>query len=539
MIRLLSTETCRLAPPRVKEIPDYAILSHRWGPAEQEIQFKQINQESHDNLKDKDGYKKIEQCCNRAKEVGLQYVWVDTCCIDKSSPGELSEALVSMFHWYRDAQVCYAYLADVPVGDDTFAPNSMFRQSAWFQRGWTLQELVAPLQVVFLNNNWEEIGTKSSLQEAVTQITGIPAQVILLNHAGEISVAERMSWAANRSTARVEDQAYSLMGLFNVSMPMLYGEGEKAFERLQREILKVSDDQSLFAWSRDAPSNTTSGLLAKSPNDFKECGGVRESPTNWGFDSVPYSMTNKGLHINMPLLSPPSPNINGDVYMAILSCRRGNSPSPLGVYLKPVLGGSSNTFRRANIHQVEVTSAPLGSFRFTEMYIKDKDTSKFEVAKWMRPQSEYVFLIHRPCPEDLEISYHPDVHWTKRGQTLELKSWYSGHAGVLIFQDTISKRYLATCIGAHNHNVWCDIVDGSGDNFKAIWSKHWSSPGRDGRWKNLDRKKTALTGGGEASVIISKGNSQLGRVWHVNIYLARQYSLVKAGRGCCFTLSDT
>ena len=128
-----------------------------------------------------------------------------------------------MFHWYRNSRVCYSYLDDVPSSDEPRSENSRFRKSRWFTRGWTLQELLAPLYVVFFGSDWTEIGTKSSLQEVISDITGIDSQVLLTNYGGEISVAQRMAWASKRETSRVEDEAYCLMGFFGVNMPMLYG----------------------------------------------------------------------------------------------------------------------------------------------------------------------------------------------------------------------------------------------------------------------------------------------------------------------------
>ncbi|OGM40902.1 hypothetical protein ABOM_010003 [Aspergillus bombycis] len=421
------------------------------GLEEDEITFDQINQKVHDDeMTKKPGYDKITNCCKLASNVRLQHVWVDTCCINKSNPGELSEALNSMFHWYRNAQVCYAYLADVDRDDDPFKDGSQFRKSVWFQRGWTLQELLAPLSVVFFNKHWEEIGTKASLHLVITQITGIPAEVLLMNRAGEVSVAERMSWAANRTTARVEDEAYCLMGLFGVSMPMLYGEGERAFERLQREILKVSDDQSIFAWTRDDP-HSRSGLLARSPHDFRRSKGIQRLR-----DSLPYSMTNKGLHITLRLLLDDSSRSG----MAALSC--GRDTKPFVIRLEKPRGAGDDTFVRTNLHET-YEDQDTSSFRDKTIYITESNPSRFDITEWMRPESRYTFVIHRPPPESLSSSSHPQVSWTAHEKTLELTSWRSGHAGVLLFRDdsrgsntgdnSDRRKHTAILIGVHNYNA--------------------------------------------------------------------------------------
>lgn len=174
---------------------------------------------------------------------------MDTSCIDKASSTELSEAINSMFAWYRDAAVCYAYLADVLTSGDPRRPGSAFRYSRWFTHGWTLQELIAPRIVVFLSREWDVIGTKESLADLIEDITGIDCDVLTHRKShNDISVAARMSWAAQRITTRVEDHAYCLLGIFNIVMHPIYGEGEHAFIRLQEEILRRIPDDSIFAW---------------------------------------------------------------------------------------------------------------------------------------------------------------------------------------------------------------------------------------------------------------------------------------------------
>ena len=177
---------------------------------------------------------KIRHACRIARENGYRYIWIDSCCIDKASSSELSEAINSMYRWYCLSTVCYAYLADVPPGKDSREEESAFRRSRWFERGWTLQELIAPSSVTFLAADWTPIGSKHILADLIEDIAGIPDEALL--HAqslDEFSVAQRLSWAARRETTRVEDRAYSLLGIFDINMPTLYGEGELAFRRLQ------------------------------------------------------------------------------------------------------------------------------------------------------------------------------------------------------------------------------------------------------------------------------------------------------------------
>ena len=245
----------------LKEFPDaggipggYAILSHTWGNHEQTYQDVRVIAEQskltgHDR-REKMSYK-IRKCCELAREHKYEWVWVDSCCIDKTSSTELSEAINSMFKWYWQAEVCFAFLADVPTADieELRAEQSAFRQSRWHKRGWTLQELIAPAVVVFFSRTWERLGTKAELAELLEQITHIPQSILTRDqYYYQASVADRMVWASDRVTTRVEDQGYCLMGLFNVRMTIIYGEGTHAFQRLQQKIMKHGFDMSLFAW---------------------------------------------------------------------------------------------------------------------------------------------------------------------------------------------------------------------------------------------------------------------------------------------------
>ncbi|KAK0743049.1 ankyrin repeat-containing domain protein [Schizothecium vesticola] len=295
-MRLLNTTSHRLESFSHDAIPLYAIFSHRW--ASHEITFQDLERDD-SSCWDRDDYTKLRKICSVAAAHGLGYVWLDTCCIDKTSSSELSQAINSMFRWYREAVVCYAYLADVSekaLGDSDSEKG--FCGSEWFERGWTLQELVAPPLVMFLNSSWEEIGTKSSLHRLISKATGIPAEVLLTGDLSEVSVAQKMSWAARRKTTVVEDRAYSLMGLFGVSMPMIYGEGGRAFLRLQEEILRVADDLSLFAW-KIQDVHGTSGLLAPDPSAFGYSGSVRRSKPS---DIPAVVINNKGIHLKIPVI---------------------------------------------------------------------------------------------------------------------------------------------------------------------------------------------------------------------------------------------
>ncbi|KAK3680907.1 heterokaryon incompatibility protein-domain-containing protein [Podospora appendiculata] len=262
--------------------PPYAILSHTWG--KEEVTARDLARADVSQLA---GFKKIKYCCEQALQNGLEYAWVDTCCIDKTSSAELSEAINSMFRWYLNAKVCYAYLEDVDSEDfDSGAPIDSLGASRWFTRGWTIQELLAPDNVIFYSSSWGRLGTKAELVETLSHITKIntyylgPGVVLRLKSS---CIAQKMSWAAKRKTTRVEDMAYCLLGLLDISMPLLYGEGARAFTRLQEELLKQYHDHSIFAWGLSG-SGRAGGLLAASPADFQGCeeisvfGGRTEAP---------------------------------------------------------------------------------------------------------------------------------------------------------------------------------------------------------------------------------------------------------------------
>ena len=284
-MRVLDTHTGQFEDINPKRNIAYAILSHTWDPeGEQTYQkLRKIQKRyapSDDSSSDEDNssrrqlraralppptsdepllspiwnYRelspKIREACRVARENGYRYIWIDSCCIDKTSSSELSESINSMYQWYARADVCYAFLPDVPTEEDHQRRGSHFRKSRWFRRGWTLQELIAPLDVRFLSVEWTFVGSKESLADIIVEITKIHHNALLnIEPLEEFSVAQRLSWAARRETTRAEDRAYSLLGIFDINMPTLYGEGQRAFRRLQEEIMRRTPDQSLFAWT--------------------------------------------------------------------------------------------------------------------------------------------------------------------------------------------------------------------------------------------------------------------------------------------------
>ena len=274
---LLNTSTFQLHRFLSDKVPPYVILSHTWG--EGEVLFQDIEKPRmhYEQLK---GFSKIDKCCALARSDGWEYVWIDNCCIDQKSSAELSEAINSMYRWYEEAVVCYAYLSDISVSTgSTDSPRKKMRESRWFTRGWTLQELLAPEFVTFYDRDWIDVGTKRSLQHLISDATGINTSHLF--EPGLASAAAKMSWASSRETTRPEDIAYCLLGLYNVNMPLLYGEGAiKAFERLQNEIIRSGFDESIFAWLMPIQYKGRShgGMLAPSPEYFSRSGNIVRIP---------------------------------------------------------------------------------------------------------------------------------------------------------------------------------------------------------------------------------------------------------------------
>lgn len=317
-MRLLNTHTLELELFESGPKLSYAILSHTWG--DDEVSY-------HDLLTGlgpgRKAWSKITSCCVKARAEGYLYLWVDTCCIDKSSSAELSEAINSMFKWYQEAEVCYAYLADVEIASQSpdeeidtelgVAPSlaAALEESRWLSRGWTLQELLAPPDVVFFSRSWKELGTRNSLARMIAIETDIDIDALCQNRGlSSFSVAQRLSWAARRQTSKVEDEAYCLMGLFGVSMPLLYGEGHKAFKRLQLEIMKECYDPSILAWASVDSHATIVGVLASSPAAFEGCDSIRwevegdhRQQGEYGSSRASHDIIGSSLRMETPVIS--------------------------------------------------------------------------------------------------------------------------------------------------------------------------------------------------------------------------------------------
>jgi hypothetical protein len=373
-MRLIHARTFELKEFFDEDIPEYAILSHTWG--EEEISFAEFKISF---AKQKKGYSKITFICNQALTDSLQYAWVDSCCIDKSSSAELSEAINSMYKWYKMSIHCYAYLSDVAVSDF----EKQLPKSRWFRRGWTLQELIAPKSVKFFDQDWQLFGTKAELTEKISQITGIDESLLgNPNSIGLFSVAQRMSWASNRETTRVEDAAYALMGIFGVNMPLLYGEGKSAFIRLQEEIIRISSDDSIFAWEFTAEDEDSFGLsakfatdledivpsdiLAESPSQFKYCGDIKQGrQQSW----THHAFTNHGFEIQLPVVYLSSLRHGPSTWIGFLNCQTATTQNLVGLVLV-VFQASLDLFCRVRSFKIPTATTLFNARIAAEANIK-------------------------------------------------------------------------------------------------------------------------------------------------------------------------
>ncbi|KAH6674252.1 heterokaryon incompatibility protein-domain-containing protein [Halenospora varia] len=428
-MRLLDTTTLALADYPGRTIPPYVILSHTW--CNDEVSFQDMLG-SAPHLRQ--GYRKIELSCSAAASDGFGFIWIDTCCIDKTSSSELTEAINSMFRWYEQAEVCYVFMEDVPSEDDPDAEDSRFSGSRWFTRGWTLQELIAPSSMVFFSNDWDEIGTKSSLKEIISRVTGIHSEILLGGDLEAFSIAQRMSWASKRETTRVEDIAYCLMGIFGVHMPMLYGEGERAFVRLQEEIMRTSDDQSILAWSNWVP-NQGRGLLAASPAAFSQCGTVAHMPNP---NATPFMSTNRGISLQVPLKS-----LEDRTHLAVLYCQEiGHSEHLLGIPLGELLG-QRNMF-------VRVKGVPLEVIKREEaMRLESKSIYVREERTFRNPGKPYGRCLIKSSglqANNIRISEVYPTGWLDPDNTASLSSHIfgspSGLCGAITFQSANGNKFV-------------------------------------------------------------------------------------------------
>jgi len=369
-MRLLHTESLDVVQFSDADIPRYAILSHTWEEEEVTLQDMQgVHPTS------KRGYDKVKRCCAFARANGFEYMWIDTCCIDKTNSVELSEAINSMYRWYQEAAVCYGFLADVPS-------RATFSGSRWFTRGWTLQELIAPATVIFLDEGWKVMGSKASLGQDIEDCTGIPAGILSGEDDFEaFSIAQRLSWAAKRTTSRIEDRAYSLLGMFGIHMPLIYGERENAFIRLQEEIMKVSDDQSLFAW-KDLDSR--GGILATSPSAFADSGNIVRLTNPFGTSASSLTVSSRGIQFQVEILGI-GPRMLG---LAILQCQegrpgQGQEAKRIAIYLRD-LSLTMGEWERVGSQEFELLD--LTRFKLSQYPMRSICVRKGRMTRRQKPE---------------------------------------------------------------------------------------------------------------------------------------------------------
>lgn len=419
-MKLINARTFELETFTDTNRPNYAILSHRWQHGE--VTFDDMLKPGRQQLS---GWTKIQLCCQQALVDGLEHVWVDTCCIDKSSSAELSEAINSMFTWYSGADRCYAYLSDVT---DTYTkfdinsenwmptlPDKMATEiigSLWFTRAWTLQELIAPPHLTFYNAFFRELCTKVEIAKQIEETHKVPCDVLLnRNRLWTIPVAVKLSWAAHRKATRTEDIAYSLFGIFNVNLPLLYGEGKKAFTRLQEEIIRQTHDHSIFVWSSTnelqfKASQTTMALplLANSPRDFEACQHVFTRSDD--DDIRPYALTNIGLEIELRIFP-----YDLDVYAALLHCWNRNGQQYAFLITKNSRRGSR--WSRARVKGVDkIVFVDIDTWRhfdWQKMYIIKATNNAHMSTTCQNTQDTYApftsfYGLHLNAPELLTYS---------------------------------------------------------------------------------------------------------------------------------------
>lgn len=459
--------------------------------------------------------------CLRAASDGFDHVWIDTCCIDKTSSSGLSEAINSMYQWYRNAKACYTYLPDVPSDENPQLEDSAFTRSRWFTRGWTLQELLAPSTLVFYGKDWVEIGTKSNLLETISKITYIEPRV-LSDDAGEISIATRMSWASKRETRRKEDMAYCLMGIFGVNMPILYGEGQNSFMRLQRKIMKFSSDPSIFTWTADQKNKWEErGLLARSPSEFHQSRNVQKGQSIQG----EYSMTTQGLRIRLEVTRPAYSNTH---LHAFLNCYLADDVnSKLGIYLRRLTEVNNGVLSPAGEQYARVFPDLLlrevpTSYVVHDMailYVKEKHRSHFEASETIQRRPGYLFKMKTYTLLDHGfhlLEEYPASLWYERDGNRELLIEERGTFTALMFKVKDGEKFVVL-FGVHGHTVWYDVRGNVGtETLEEIWISYYKNEKRwQVEWLHWDQDYRFPQTGKSVSVAINLKGVISDRAWHL------------------------
>ncbi|KAK7745022.1 hypothetical protein SLS53_003257 [Cytospora paraplurivora] len=459
---LINTSTLLLESVPGPESQPYAILSHTWEKGE--VSFQQIaNLDEAQKMK---GFQKIAKTCELAQKQDppLQYAWIDTCCIDKLSSAELAESINSMFAWYKKATVCFVFLSDLPAHEpESWDP--ILPLCRWFTRGWTLQELIAPKLVEFYDCEWNCHGTKSQRMYELEHITGVDAKVLgNSNLLSTICVGARMSWAAGRQTTRQEDMAYCLLGIFDVNMTMIYGEGGKAFIRLQEQIIKDSNDMTLFAWTSDGSGQVYRGLLARSPSEFRACRNLRRLGNSSTLNRD-YMLTNNGLRIQICLASASIGTSEKDYILGLGSSRV--TGELIGIHLTKTPNGFVRRLPGQFFREEEYYATGAGEQSIT--YIR-KDVTPEESGR-LDTHLRRKIKVTLDLPRDFELAsleVQPSALWDQYNLTLMLGD--DAHADYFRFL-SVGLRDKSTGTLAY-FAIICKLVDLSslvGGEPRVIW----------------------------------------------------------------------
>lgn len=534
-MRLINLETLALESfTGYGKIPSYAILSHTWGP--DEVTYADMATKPREELEKRAGYQKILKFgqfvrdrdhskpagriprCEGDRRSGRKYnaspmrltayrppthIWVDTCCIDKSSSSELSEAINSMFAWYQQATFCVAFLEDYdhpgafdPGGE---TPSKLrlskdaLKHCRWFTRGWTLQELLAPGVLYFVDMNWVFLGAKPGLVDSVSAASDIDTAFLKDGAWRKANIAKRLSWAAKRETTRPEDLAYCLLGVFGVNMPLLYGEGgHSAFIRLQEEIIKEFDDHSIFAWGRrnqakngpwNESPNVDLGAFASHPSQFQGLGNLKTYP---GDEEEPHTVTNKGIRIRLPIVQ-----IDSKTTIAILRC---HTEEPLGgfmgIYIEDCENRPGVYCRCSTKVALAVVSDTVAQSAETKLvFLLKKTTLKHESIETMASISSISVTSVHNCGYDI-VSAAPEDLWdTKYGRLTLRRGRLSATA--LISMDRLNGKGPRQPGGAKEYFVLLLRVDPSSRwGFPDIGLVAWR---RAGKAKTRDLERCHLT----------------------------------------------
>ncbi|KAJ9663543.1 hypothetical protein H2198_000809 [Neophaeococcomyces mojaviensis] len=533
-MRLIDANTGFLKEFSPRKKPKYAVLSHRW--TKDEVTFLDVQAKT---FRDTSSLDKFWGSLRQARRDGLKSVWIDTCCIDKQSSAELSEAINSMYRWYQGAEYCYVYLHD--VDKDTWQES--FLKSKWFTRGWTLQELLAPPSVIFYDRQWQPLGDRKTLAGVISDVTGIELAALETGDLHRYSIAQKMSWAAKRVTSRPEDSAYCLMGLFGVNMPLLYGEGERAFLRLQEEIIKYNDDHSIFAWSMGRKK--FSGLLAPAPACFVGSDKIVSSESSEGRE--PYSMTNRGLSIKLKIRP-----WSVDTYLAYLDCADktvSKGGIKVGIFLRRLT--KDDQYTRVKVSEKGLWLGGNGTYhmprdlirerqlfvRQTLDFDREKDCLKdreygFKVSYGWLPSSARILAAHYLLDNCLALlplggwgcAMVIDISAQREGiSKIALGFDFEFHPICLLEDSSSVAQHLDA--KADNYSEWSSILSNAVEWHKITVGSHvYNSSNHDGIWRlrghrlkslNVLLPQSFMNKGSMVTLQRDKGRSEL--VWELKI----------------------